>query len=69
MLQVTTFTENEIIISEHYAVEVMQTARGFLAQVRDSASPFDGMYAQGSTRNCALAALAAKVTLRMQSEQ
>jgi hypothetical protein len=60
MIQTTTAT-TEIIITEEYAVELTQTSRGVMAEVKDDGSPFNGTYALGSTRGCALAVLRAKV--------
>jgi hypothetical protein len=60
MMQTMT-AEAEMIITEEYAVELTRTGRGIMAQVNDAHSRFDGTYALGSTRGCALAALKAKV--------
>jgi hypothetical protein len=53
-----------IIITEEYAVEIEKVARGYIAEVKDEFSPFNGVYALGSTASCALAALKAKINER-----
>jgi hypothetical protein len=53
--------EAETVITEDYAVELTKTGRGILAEVKDEGSPFNGIYALGSTRGCALAVLKAKI--------
>ncbi len=59
-MQTTTAT-TETIITEEYAVELTQTGRGIMAEVKDAGSPFNGMYALGSIASCALAALKARI--------
>jgi protein subunit release factor A len=54
-------TGAETIITEDYAVELTKTGRGILAEVKDAGSQFNGTYALGSTRGCALAVLKAKI--------
>jgi hypothetical protein len=54
-------TATETVITEDYAVELTKTGRGILAEVKDVGSPFNGTYALGSTRGCALAVLKAKI--------
>ncbi len=56
-----TATETQTIITEEYAVELIQTGRGIIAEVKDAGSPYNGTYALGSTRGCALAVLKAKI--------
>jgi hypothetical protein len=59
MLQMS--TEAELVITEEYAVEFTKTGRGILAEVKDVGSIYNGIYALGSTRACALAVLKAKI--------
>jgi hypothetical protein len=59
-----TATQSQIIITEDYAVEIEKVARGYIAEVKDAHSPFNGVYALGSTASCALAALKAKINER-----
>ncbi len=56
--------ETETIITEEYAVELTRTGRGIMAEVKDAGSPFNGTYALGSNRGCALAVLKAKIEER-----
>ena len=55
-------TENQIVITEHYAVEFQLTGRGVFAEVKDEGSRFNGQYALGSTKKGAPAALATKIS-------
>jgi hypothetical protein len=59
MFQIT--TETELVITEEYAVELTKTGRGVIAEVKDAGCPYNGTYALGSTRGCALAVLRAKI--------
>jgi hypothetical protein len=68
MTRVTEIAENEIAITEHYAVEFQQTGRGVFAEVKDAGSRFNGVYAFGSTKEGALACLATKIS-RMPSDE
>jgi hypothetical protein len=45
MLQTATATQ--IVITEDFAVEIERTARGYMAEVKDAHSPFNGSYALG----------------------
>ena len=61
MLQVVEIADKRIIVSEHYAVEILKTARGMMAEIKDRGSPYNGFCALGSDESGALAALALKV--------
>jgi hypothetical protein len=61
MPRVTEITDNEIIITEEFAVKVYQTGRGVIAEVADSYSPFNGTYVLASIRAYALPMLLDKV--------
>jgi hypothetical protein len=43
----TDFQDGDIIITEHFAVKVTRTGRGWFAEVADSQHPMDGAYAFG----------------------
>jgi hypothetical protein len=62
MLRITEIAENEIVITEHYAVEYQRTGRGVFAEVKDAGSRYNGLYGFGSTKEGALACLAAKIS-------
>jgi hypothetical protein len=53
--------DNEIIITEEFAVKVYQTGRGIIAEVVDSHSPFNGTYVLASIRAYDLPMLLDKV--------
>jgi hypothetical protein len=61
MLRVTEMADNEIIITEEFAVKVYKTGRGVIAEVADSHSPFNGMYVLASIRAYAVPMLLDKV--------
>jgi hypothetical protein len=61
MLRATEITDNEIIITEEFAVKVYQTGRGVIAEVVDSHSPFNGTYVLASIRAYALPMLLDKI--------
>jgi hypothetical protein len=61
MLRVTEITDNEIIITEDFAVKIYRTGRGVIAEVADSHSPFNGTYVLASIRAYALPMLLDKV--------
>lgn len=61
MLKVKEIADNEIIITEEFAVKVYKTGRGIIAEVSDSHSPFNGMYVLASVRAYALPMLLDKV--------
>lgn len=48
MLRVMEIADNKIIVSEHYTVEIIKTARGIIAEICDYGSPYNGLYALGS---------------------
>ena len=58
-LQVT--AEEEIIITEYFAVTVERAARDYLAAVSDVQSPYNEVYALGSITRPAIAARMAKI--------
>jgi hypothetical protein len=43
----TDFQDSDIIITEHFAVKVTRTGRGWFAEVSDSHHPMDGAYVFG----------------------
>ena len=51
----------QIIITEEFAVKVYKTGRGIIAEVADSHSPFNGTYVLASIRAYALPMLLDKV--------
>ena len=53
--------EQQIIITEQFAVTVERTSRGYFATVTDTGSPFNGLYALGSIPAHAIAALEQKI--------
>jgi hypothetical protein len=54
-------SNEQIIITEEFAVKVYQTGRGVIAEVADSHSPFNGIYVLASIRAYALPMLLDKV--------
>lgn len=60
-MRVTEIADNEIIITEEFAVKVYKTGRGIIAEVADSHSPFNGLYVLASIRAYALPMLLDKV--------
>jgi hypothetical protein len=53
--------EQEIIITEQFAVEIERTSRGCFATVCDNGSPYNGIYGFGSIPSHAIAALESKI--------
>lgn len=43
----TDFQDDDIIITEHFAVKVTKTGRGWFAEVSDSQHPMNGAYVFG----------------------
>jgi hypothetical protein len=60
-MRFTEIAENEIIITEEFAVKVYKTGRGVIAEVADSHSEFNGIYVLASIRAYALPMLLDKV--------
>ena len=60
-MRFTETAENEIIITEEFAIKVYKTGRGVIAEVADSHSPFNGMYVLASIRAYALPMLLDKI--------
>ena len=53
--------QEEIIITEEYAVELTRTGRGTFAEVKDAGSPYNGVYVLGSTPEMAVGVLQLKI--------